>query len=228
MLRPEQIAAALDGSPRVELSGVPTRQDLGHELWVARLYGYRFESYRPSAPRSGVPPVLTLVLDQDPLARRRAAWMRAPDLRPGADSPVEWAWLTAGQWLPNLWTPPGWPPGAYPVPPTPEQLPSAPADVVSDRLSPYPLVALSLVLGTFSGTAASQESSVLAAVLGALAVAAALGAWQVARMRERALRRSFGRPAPTRPPGGTQPPPPPPTLRDQGGDQSSDPEGKQR
>lgn len=113
------LAHRLDGRPRVVVSTTSTGKELRHELWVAHLYGYRPVEHRLVA---GSGSWTVLVLDPDPAARRRAEWMRSPDLRPEASSPVDW---TDGR-TPSLWTPPGWPPGAGPVPPPDHLLPGPP------------------------------------------------------------------------------------------------------
>ncbi|MFJ9845943.1 hypothetical protein ACIRYZ_36980 [Kitasatospora sp. NPDC101155] len=114
------LADRLDGRPRVVVSTTNTGTGLRRELWVAQLYGYRPVEHRPAVAGSGSWTVL--VLDPDPAARHRAEWMRNPDLRPEASSPVLW---TDGR-TPSLWTPPGWPPGAGPIPPSDDLLPLVP------------------------------------------------------------------------------------------------------
>ncbi|MFG2846922.1 hypothetical protein ACGF12_27670 [Kitasatospora sp. NPDC048296] len=113
------LADRLDGRPRVVVSTTSTGMELRHELWVAYLYGYRPVEHRPAA---GSGAWTVLVLDPDSAARRRAEWMRTPDLRPEASSLVDWT----DDWTTNLWTPPGWPPGVGPVPPPDHLLPRVP------------------------------------------------------------------------------------------------------
>ncbi|MEV7775700.1 hypothetical protein [Kitasatospora sp. NPDC086791] len=113
------LADRLDGRPRVVVSTTSTGIGLRRELWVAYLYGYRPVEHRVVA---GSGSWTVLVLDPDPAARHRAAWMRHPDLRPEAPAPVDW---TDGP-TPPLWTPPGWPAGTGPVAPPDDRLPGVP------------------------------------------------------------------------------------------------------
>ncbi|MFI8456058.1 hypothetical protein [Kitasatospora sp. NPDC085464] len=113
------LAGRLDGRPRVVVSTTSTGIGLRRELWVAYLYGYRPVEHRVVA---GAGSWTVLVLDPDPAARHRAAWMRHPDLRPEAPAPVDWTDDRSA----HCWTPPGWPPEAGPVPPADDLLPLLP------------------------------------------------------------------------------------------------------
>ncbi|MFD7989267.1 hypothetical protein ACFV4M_38640 [Kitasatospora indigofera] len=126
MMDHSALARRLDGrSAAVVVRSFCRGPELAQQIWAAGLYGYRLERHDPGAVPGLAGPRLHFVLDPDPAARRRAAWMRRPDLRPGVLAPVRWGTSRVGEW-PPVWTPPGWPPGHGPVPPADGDLPSAP------------------------------------------------------------------------------------------------------
>ncbi|MFH8386548.1 hypothetical protein ACH4E7_37420 [Kitasatospora sp. NPDC018058] len=165
------LADRLDGRPRVVVSTTSTGPGLRRELWVAYLYGYRPVEHRPAAGAGGW---TVLVLDPDPAARHRAEWMRNPDLRPGAPSPVSWTGGRGDSRAEPLWTPPGWPPGAGPVLPSDDLLPRIPPGHRGTRRRTVWLTcgvitawAINVVRWAWSGTP-EMAGLVLSGFLGAL------------------------------------------------------------
>ncbi|MEV7175693.1 hypothetical protein [Kitasatospora sp. NPDC093679] len=201
------LARRLTGAPEVTVRTYHRGPELAQQIWVAGLYGYRLHRHDPGTLPSLTGPSLHLVLDPDPSAQQRAAWMRRPDLRPGAPSPVPWAVNQAGRW-PLLWTPPGWPPGHGPLLPPPEQLPYPPVTPWRTRLSPGNLVllaaftALVRLLAMLGVTKTGRPVSLAwwDAVTIAIVVALLAAALAARRIRDRARRLTTGHTPTSHPP----------------------------
>lgn len=129
--------------PSTHSPGFHRGAELSQEIWVAHLYGYRFERFDGGRLPGLAGPRLHLAVDTDPAARQRAAWMRAPDLRPGVPAPVLWGANQPGRW-PLLWTPPGRPPGYGPILPDGQELPQVAIPPWRTHLSPGNLLRLAL------------------------------------------------------------------------------------
>ncbi|QKW18124.1 hypothetical protein HUT16_02760 [Kitasatospora sp. NA04385] len=176
--------------------------------WLCWLYGYRLEQLR-QVGRTHHKRMLA-VLDQDPVARARAAWMRAPDLRPGAPAPVPWTSPHTG--APAPWTPPGWLPGCGPLRPAADRMPRATAEQVRADHHPAGLLVIGGGLGVVAA-ALAPGAPVLAAVLGVVALAFLAGYLPARNHRDRLLAAAADRRPPYDPPPGGPPPPPPPPPR---------------
>ncbi|WP_030462043.1 hypothetical protein [Kitasatospora sp. NRRL B-11411] len=200
-------ALLLDGRGTVDELVNSFTFDEGRLRWLCWLYGYRLEQAR-QVGRTHHKRVRA-VLDQDPAARARAAWMRAPDLRPGAPAPVPWTGPHTG--APAAWTPPGWPPGCGPLPPAPDRMPRATPEQVDAEYRPAGLLVIGGVFAV-AALALAASAPAAAAVLGAVALAFLVGYLPARRHRDRLLDAAADRRPPYDPPPGpgTPPPPPPP------------------
>ncbi|WP_406209197.1 hypothetical protein OH807_38290 [Kitasatospora sp. NBC_01560] len=132
-----ELAEQLDGRIAVTLRPHLFRATDAEARWVCRLYGYRIASERRAGPNTE----LLAVVDQDPAARARGAWMRRPNLTPGVHSPVPWT-CAAGAGTPWAWTPPGRPQGHTPLRPAPDRMPGPSADRIRAQNDPALLLLL--------------------------------------------------------------------------------------
>ena len=82
-------------------------------IWIAYLYGYSYSHVDPVL-KPKVPMIMHFIRDDEPEARRRAAWMRDPAADPAFPPPVRWVLGGDG------FNPPGWRPDVRLVVP-PEQ-----------------------------------------------------------------------------------------------------------
>ncbi|GGV45330.1 hypothetical protein GCM10010495_73570 [Kitasatospora herbaricolor] len=189
------LARRLDGrNAEVVVRSFCRGPELAQQIWAAGLYGYRLERHDPGVMPGLAGPRLHFVLDPDPAAQQRAAWMRRPDLHPGVLAPARWGTNRVGEW-PPVWTPPGWPAGHGPLPPGDADLPPTPSIVPwRTRLSPGNIVLLAgfvvlvRVLAALGLTRSGRAVAFAAWDIGtALLVAALLaGALVARRVRNRA------------------------------------------
>ncbi|WP_030277481.1 hypothetical protein [Streptomyces sp. NRRL B-24484] len=191
-MKPDKLARKLDGRTRFSHLCLTDAEALPGEIWVAWLYGYHLEKYEPrdALARSG--PWMHLVLDPSPQAQARAAWMRHPDLRPGAPAPVPWHCTPPGQW-PKPWSPPGWPDGYGPTPPPAATTPAAATVPLYVTYPPARLLKTAAVLVTvwilgLLGAWGAEPGvlSAASAVFAILVTACLAGAALGARARRRA------------------------------------------
>ena len=116
----EQFAGTLlGGPPEAVLVGrglVQEQWPPALSVWIAYLYGYSYAGVGQVVdPHS--PFVLTFRRDDDPEARRRAAWMRDPSADPALPPPVGWR-LGGG----DGFCPPGWHPDVRLIVPPDQQI----------------------------------------------------------------------------------------------------------
>ncbi|MCX4688587.1 hypothetical protein OG401_30550 [Kitasatospora purpeofusca] len=196
----------LDGRPSVDRAVNLFSFGEAEMRWLCWLYGYRMEHFKQFSDRFGSAR-MRAVLDPDPRAVARAAWMRRPDLRPGVPSPVPWGPPQPGG--PVVWTPPGWPPGLGPVRPAPDRMPTASVAEIEARPGPRALLGLGVTLA-LAGLVLVWSLPAAGAVLLVLAAACLLGARPYARQRDGQLERAREHRPMYPESGGAVPPPGPP------------------